>query len=125
MGTILTKCNCSICIKSGAILTDPGPDGLTILTPAEGVSALGDYTFHTKQLHHISCPKCHIKCFILGSWDVGGKELPVVRINVLTLDGKADGTPMEDLRDIKLKYWNAKNKFEDPPADEPYDGGIW
>lgn len=124
-GTIVTKCNCAICVKTGSILADPGPDGLTLLTPAEGELALGDYTFNTKQLHHMFCPKCGIKCYIRGKWDDNGTVIHVVRVNILTLDGKADGTPMEDLREMKLKYWNAKSDMHAPAADEPYEGGFW
>ncbi|KAL2259744.1 hypothetical protein VTK26DRAFT_6463 [Humicola hyalothermophila] len=124
--SLVTKCNCTICCKSGAVLATPNSkDGLTLLTPVEGESALGDYMYNTKSLHHYFCPKCGIKCFLKGVFHHQGKDYPVVRVNILTLDGKADGSPMEDFRDIKIMYWNAKYNLDDPPADKPYEGGIW
>jgi hypothetical protein len=121
---IMTKCNCSICLKSGIILADPGPDGFTLLTPTEE-GMMSEYTFNTNRLHHTFCPKCGIHCFITVPSTDKQNKLRVLRVNVLTLDGKADGTPMDDLRNVKIKYWNAKCNFEGPPAEEPFEGGVW
>jgi hypothetical protein len=37
------------------------------------------------------------------------KEVIVMRINVLTVDGKADGSPLEDLRGIKPVHWDGRS----------------
>jgi hypothetical protein len=124
-GAIITKCNCSICHKSGLLLASSEPvSSFALLTPVEGEAALTDYTFSTGKVHHWLCPRCGIKCFLKGSFVRGGKEVNVMKINVLTLDGKADGSPMEDLREIKPLYWNGRNPGEGL-AHEPWEGGVW
>lgn len=125
-GASATKCNCSICHKTGYLLADPGADPtFTLLSPPEGESALTDYTFHNHRVHHPFCPKCGVRCYLRGSYILEGKEFSFMRINVLTLDGRVDGEPMEDVRKMKIKYWNLKdNKIPKAPADEPYEGGA-
>lgn len=131
-GAILSKCNCTICLKSGATLADPGDDPVfTLLTPAEGEAALRDYTFASCRIHWFGCPKCGIYCFVKATFEEGGREVKNMRVNVLTLDGKADGTPMENLRDLKMRYWDARDfSLGSSPSyptmgDEPGPGGMW
>lgn len=125
-GAHATRCNCTICHKSGYLLVDPGKDSaFTLLTPPEGESALSDYSFGHLGLHHPFCPKCGVRCFLKGMYVLDGQEFPVMRINVLTLDGKADGTPMGSLGGLKIMYWDGKSDdWEKDPADEPWQGGV-
>lgn len=125
-GASATRCNCSICHKSGYLLVDPGPNpSFTLLSPPEGESALTDYTFHKNRVHHPFCPKCGVRCYIKGTYADRGKEFHFMRINALTLDGRVDGEPMEDFRKIKIKYWNAKNnEGHHDVADDPWEGGA-
>src|SRR5690349_828969 len=97
-GAVVTKCSCSVCHKSGTLLATPVPASLILLSPEGGRDALQDYTFSTGKVHHWLCPKCGIKCFLEGTYSLDdGKEVRFTRINVLTLDGKEDGSPLEDL----------------------------
>ena len=125
-GASATKSSCSICHKSGYLLTDPGADPtFTLLSPPEGESALTDYTFYSHRVHHPFCPKCGVRCYIKGVFAYEGKEFNFMRINALTLEGRVDGESMEDLRKMKIKYWDAKgNEGPHAPADEPLEGGA-
>lgn len=127
MGAGATRCNCTICHKSGYLLADPGDDGaFTLLSPAEGESALSDYTYGGHNVHHPFCPKCGVRCFIRGMFVHEGKEIRFMRINAITIDGKVDGTPMDDLRGIKIKYWDMKSEgWSKGAAAEPWEGGVW
>jgi hypothetical protein len=122
----LQKCNCSICRKAGYALLSPEPNSsLNIISPKAGVSALSDYTFHTRAMHHYFCPHCGIRCFLIASFTNGEEENNEVFVNAGTIDGKADGSIMEDLGKLKLKYINGKAEaWSDPAADTPYEGGL-
>lgn len=133
-GSVLTKCNCSICHKSGTVLAIPAPGSLKILSPPEARADLQDYVFDRGNVHHWLCPKCGIKCFLEGCLTYQGQEIKFTRINVLTLDEKEDGSPLEDLRQLKPLYWDGKSiSWEgDVPkgtpkaaSKEPGEGGIW
>jgi len=125
-GAILTKCNCSICVKTGALLTIPEKDTLKILTPAEGNDVLIDYTFGESTIHHRVCPKCGIKCFLGGNLTINGTTIYLERVNVLTLDGREDGKEMVDLKNIKVKYYAGRDdEWSRGLSDEPYEFGTW
>lgn len=122
----LQKCNCSICRKAGYALLSPEPkSSFKIISPKTGVSALSDYIFHTKAMHHYFCPHCGIRCFLIASFSNGEEKSHEVFVNAGTIDGKADGSMMEDLGKLKLKYVNGKAEaWSDPPADKPYEGAL-
>ncbi|KAN0093928.1 hypothetical protein V8E51_017112 [Hyaloscypha variabilis] len=65
-GAIITKCNCSICLKGNAALVAPEEGSFKLLTPVEGMDTLTDYTFNTHKVHYHFCPKCGIRCFLNG-----------------------------------------------------------
>ena len=125
-GASATKCNCTICHKAGYLLADPGPDGdFKVLSPPEGESALADYTYGSHKVHHPFCPKCGVRCFLRGFYVWEGKEVAFMRVNALTLDGRVDGAPMDDLRTLKIKYWDGKGEnWTVAASDEPYEGGV-
>ena len=57
------RCNCSICIRKGAVMTDfvIPPEELEITHKEE--SSLGVYEFDTKVAHHYFCKQCGIYTF--------------------------------------------------------------
>lgn len=122
----LQKCNCSICRKAGyALLSSEPKSSFKIISPNAGVSALSDYTFHTNLMHHYFCPHCGIRCFLVASFSSGGEESSEVFVNAGTIDGKTDGSRMEDLGKLRSKYINGKAEaWSVPPADTPYEGGL-
>jgi hypothetical protein len=75
------SCNCSICSKTGGLLTFVPAESFT-LTSGEG--RLTDYQFNKKNVHHLFCPTCGIRSFATGTGR-DGKQMYMV--NVRCLDG--------------------------------------
>jgi hypothetical protein len=76
----LITCDCSICQKTGSILTFvPAPD----FTLISGEDALTDYQFNKKVIHHLFCSTCGIRSFARGKNPDGSDS---VAINVRCLD---------------------------------------
>ena len=76
----LVSCNCSICAKSGAVLTFV-PESAFKLTSGE--DNLTDYQFNKKIIHHVFCKTCGVRSFSRGKAPDG---TPTVAINVRCLD---------------------------------------
>jgi len=70
-------CNCSICRKSGAMLSVVADDDFTLQS---GEAALTTYRFNNRVIGHRFCSTCGVKSF--AAFEGGG-----VAINVRTLDG--------------------------------------
>ncbi|KAK4094179.1 hypothetical protein Purlil1_1670 [Purpureocillium lilacinum] len=117
---ILSRCNCSYCVKAGSLLAVPVEGSFTLLTPTGGEGALTKYRFGHQIVNHPFCPRCGIATHLGPS-----SHDAVTRINVLTLDGRVDGRPMEHLRDVKVKYWDGKLGMGLNLGDEPREGGVW
>jgi hypothetical protein len=74
-------CNCSICSKTGTMLTLAPATEFELL---RGQDALTDYQFGKKRIHHLFCKHCGIRSFSRGSKPGGGE---MVAVNVRCLDG--------------------------------------
>ncbi|MBX3217979.1 MAG: GFA family protein [Labilithrix sp.] len=74
-------CNCSMCGRSGTILTFVAPDRFELLS---GEGATTDYQFNKKSIHHLFCSTCGIKSYADGTGPDGKK---MFAINVRCLDG--------------------------------------
>jgi len=75
------QCNCSICSKTGSLLTFVSPERFALLS---GGGDLTDYQFHKKRIHHLFCRTCGIRSFARGKGP-DGKEM--LAINVRCLEG--------------------------------------
>jgi hypothetical protein len=91
----LTTCNCSICGKSGAIMTFV-PSGQARYTAGE--ASLTDYQFGKKTIHHAFCKVCGVRCLGTGtghdgqSWSmVNVRCLDDVDVHTLDISKKYDG----------------------------------
>jgi hypothetical protein len=74
------SCNCSICAKSGTILTFvPAADFRLV----EGGNLLTDYQFNRRVIHHLFCKVCGVRSFSRGEKADGSQSYAV---NVRTLD---------------------------------------
>ena len=76
----VVSCNCSICSKSGSLLTFI-PETQFKLT--SGGDRLIDYQFNKHAIHHMVCPDCGIKSFAKANAPDG---TPSVAVNVRCLD---------------------------------------
>ena len=102
------------------------PSNFTFLSPPRGEADLTEYLYHTGKVKHSFCPKCGIRCSLRGTY-VGpdGADVPFQRVNVLTLDERDDGQPMDDLRKVEILYWDGKTgDWSKGTSKEPYDGGA-
>jgi hypothetical protein len=78
--TNVITCNCSICQKSGSMLTFVPATQFTLKS---GEDALTDYRFNKHQVTHQFCEDCGIKSFARGKMPDGTE---MVAINVRCLD---------------------------------------
>ncbi|MGQ0457638.1 MAG: GFA family protein [Hyphomicrobium sp.] len=74
-------CNCSICEKTGMILTFVPEQNFTLTS---GADDLVDYQFNKKVIHHLFCGVCGVRAFGRGTAPDGRQ---MVAVNVRCLDG--------------------------------------
>jgi hypothetical protein len=74
-------CNCSMCGRSGTLLTFVGADTFKLLS---GEDSLGDYQFNKHIIHHLFCKTCGIKAFARGKKQTGEA---MVAVNARCLEG--------------------------------------
>ena len=74
------SCNCSICGRSGTLLSFVPAAEFTL---EKGEEQLSDYQFNNHIIHHLFCKTCGIKSFARGT---GRDGKPVIAINVRCLD---------------------------------------
>jgi hypothetical protein len=89
-------CNCSMCGRSGTLLTFVGADQFTLKS---GEDQLTDYLFNKEHIHHKFCATCGIKSFATGKGP-GGKDM--YAINVRCLDGV-------DLDGLQVKHVDGRS----------------
>ena len=75
------SCNCSICLKRGALWAFVSPESFALRSGAE---ALVDYQFNKKLIHHLFCRQCGVGSFSRG---IARSGRNVVTVNVRCLDG--------------------------------------
>lgn len=76
----VVACNCSICGKTGTLLTFTPASQFTLIS---GEDALTDYQFGSKNIHHLFCKICGVRSFARGTDPKGNA---VVAINARCLD---------------------------------------
>ena len=79
-------CNCSVCGRSGTLLTFVAADSFKLLS---GEDSLGDYQFNRNVIHHLFCKNCGIKAFARGKKQTGEDT---VAVNARCLEGVDVGT---------------------------------
>ncbi len=75
------SCNCSICSRTGTMLTFVPTEQFKLLS---GEEVLTDYQFNKNRIHHLFCSVCGVRSFAKGQ-DHSGRE--VRAINVRCLEG--------------------------------------
>lgn len=73
------SCNCSICSRTGTLLSFVPAAAFTL---ERGEESLTDYQFGKKRLHHLFCRVCGVRSFARGE----GKTGPMVAVNTRCLD---------------------------------------
>src|SRR5260221_7708823 len=95
LGAPLTACNCSMCGRSGTLLSFVPEKQFTLLS---GEPDLGDYLFNKEHIHHLFCKRCGIKSFARGA----GKDGPMIAVNARCLDGV-------DIAKLKVNHFDGKS----------------
>src|SRR5690606_9002138 len=81
LGKPVISCNCSMCGRSGYLLSFVPASAFTLKT---GEESLQDYLFNNHAIHHLFCTVCGIKSFARGQMPDG---TPMVAVNVRCLEG--------------------------------------
>ena len=74
------QCNCSICGRTGTLLSFVPVEAFTL---ERGEENLTDYQFNKEIIHHLFCKTCGIRSFARGK----GPKGPAVAINTRCLEG--------------------------------------
>lgn len=92
----VVDCNCSICLKRGALWAFVKSSQFTLLA---GQEALADYQFAQKRIHHLFCDTCGIASFARGSAPDGEEtyavnarcldDVDIGSLKVVPFDGKS------------------------------------
>ena len=80
------SCNCSMCGRTGTLLTFVPIEKFTL---EQGAESLTDYQFNKHNIHHLFCKVCGVKSFARG---VGKGGAEMAAINVRCLDGVEPST---------------------------------
>jgi len=86
----IIACNCSICSKTGVLLTFAPADTFRITS---GRDALVEYKFNTNVIRHLHCPTCGVEPFARGVAP-DGKEMAAVNVRCLDDVDVTTLTPM-------------------------------
>ena len=97
LGGTLIACNCSMCGRSGTVLTFVPPEKFTLKTGADDVT---HYKFNKHVIDHVFCKTCGIKPYATGKTPDGN---PMVAINVRCLEGV-------DVAALKTKQYDGASK---------------
>jgi hypothetical protein len=102
------RCNCSICFKTRAWMAGVPAASFRLLS---GESALKDYQFGKKSLHHSFCSTCGVRSFSKGK-DPTGNAMYAIRLNCL------DDAGAQELVDAPIRYFNMKHDdFKTAPSE--------
>ncbi|MET0344482.1 MAG: GFA family protein [Polyangiales bacterium] len=93
----LISCNCSICGRTGTVLTFVPAAQFTL---EQGEDALTDYQFNKKSIHHLFCSTCGVRSFARGTAPDGAS---MVAINARCLEGV-------DVTKLKVHQYDGASK---------------
>jgi hypothetical protein len=100
------RCNCSICLKSGATVVTCAPSAFTLTS---GEADLLEYKFGPSTLTRLRCRHCGIQCFARLTLSDG----PAIGVNVNTLDDA-------EVSALPVVYFDGRrDRFEPQSAPVP------
>lgn len=91
------SCNCSICMKSGSLLTFIPAAQFELKSGEENLT---DYHFNKHVIHHMVCSDCGIKSFARGG---GPDGTSMVAVNVRCLDDV-------DLKAVEITEFDGRSR---------------
>lgn len=103
------KCNCTICTKTRNWNAIIKPDAFRLLTSE---SALSDYQFGRKSMHHLFCRHCGVRSFARGYVEEIGGAYVAVQLAAL------DNITPQELIDAPVRYADGRhNDWGTPPQE--------
>jgi hypothetical protein len=90
-------CNCSICQKTGTMLTFVPATQFKLVS---GEDSLTDYQFGRASIHHLFCKRCGVRSFARGKMPDG---TPMAAVNVRCLDDI-------DLATVQIQQFNGRDR---------------
>jgi hypothetical protein len=104
-----SKCNCSVCTKARLWKAIAKADALQV---TQGESALSDYQFGSRMIHHLFCRHCGIKVMGRGSMEALGGTFYAV--NLACLDDLSPAV----LARAPVSYEDGRHdNWQSPPAE--------
>jgi hypothetical protein len=91
------RCNCSICLKKGHLLTFVSPEQFELIS---GEGKTTDYQFNKQIIHHLFCSRCGVGSY---GWGTGPDGKKMYSINVRCLDGV-------DLASLSITDFDGKSR---------------
>jgi hypothetical protein len=101
------KCNCSICTKQNFLGAKVKPEDFTLLA---GESALTDYQFNTKVVHHLFCKHCGVRPYGHANIPQAGGEFYSVNVHCLEA-ANLDRVPVRYSDGLHNKWWGEAPAF--------------
>jgi len=113
---VATRCNCTICLKSGFTSVSLPRADFVLHTPSS-ISEVPDYQWGRKLGHRHFCRTCGVQVFGYGAYEIEGKTVEFFVVNVLTLEQPQEGLQLEK---FVIKYFDGKNdNWFSGPMDAP------
>ncbi|HVK77310.1 MAG TPA: GFA family protein [Kofleriaceae bacterium] len=104
-----SKCNCTVCTKTGATGTNVKPAAFTLLSEE---SKLASFTRNPEFGRRFFCARCHIFCFGKGHLEVLGGDF--VSINLNCIDDF-------DVSKTELIHWDGRHdNWQAGPRPTPW-----
>jgi hypothetical protein len=117
----VTRCNCTVCLKTGFTGITIKPEDLTMISPAS-LDDIPDYSWRSPNIHRRFCNKCGVQIVGHGFYEHGGQKFDFFSLNAGSLDQPQEGL---DLSKFKVKYASGRDDgWMKGPKEEPFSGGL-
>jgi hypothetical protein len=117
----VSRCNCTVCTKSGWTSLRTDKSNFKLLTPAS-LEELPNYQPRIKTIDRRRCPTCGVQVVAYGQYEFSGRSIDLFTVNASTIDQPQKGL---DLKDTKISYYNGlDNAWGDGPRDQPWHGAF-
>jgi len=119
---IATRCNCTICTKTGFTGFEVPIEDFIVKSPGS-LEEIPFYQATSQKIYRRLCTKCGVSVYTHGEIEFDGKIVPFSSLNIATIDQPQEGF---DLSKFKIHYWSGLDNgwLKHGKADTPYPGGC-
>lgn len=116
-----TRCNCTICLKSGFTGLTVKPEKFHLKSPAF-LENIPSYQARTPTITRRFCNRCATSIVTHGFYEINGKRVDFFSLNANSLDQPQEGL---DLSTFKIMYASGRDdNWMAGAKDVPYPGGL-